>query len=599
MNAIEFNPNLQNLIVSGGTEVLIQDIQHSIEEPNVFTPGEPNYHEQAIVTSISWNKTVPYILASAANNGSIVVWDLKNTKAIFNLKDPNLVSYNFDPFSETSNEAPTANYKIIWSLQVPTQFLISNDNETMTMWDLRKVDTPLISFSDLHSSGVQTCAWCPQDTNIIASSSSDGKTCFFHSETGDMLSEIADGKKYTDIEWSPFHRGLLLGYNTEDELNVLDFSTSTSAAEETDSSYAPKWLSRPLGARFGFGGKLVTFSSNPQEPFKLYQVESVPEVCTRIKQLEEKREKLPLTEIIDTFIENSSKNEIEKMEWVTMRALSTKNFDALFSLLDIDKDSVYSEAERYSGKKKHKPHKTESMNKGQKEGLANLDANQANEFFATLAETSDKRKEEEERKSEASLGPKVVQETVSRNSNWNEGAEGIIKRNLMIGNIEGAAECAMKCGRTAEAFLLALSAQNDKVFEQIKEEFFTHNKDNFVTTVIKGIVDHEIDDLVMDLAQNNWKEGIAYALSYTPKAHIKETVEKIADLMLQKKRDANSAIICYMISRNIQKVAELWKLRTETIMKKKPQHKYAILLNYAEKITFYRLATGIQDNSSH
>jgi hypothetical protein len=90
---------------------------------------------------------------------------------------------------------------------------------------------------------------------------------------------------------------------------------------------------------------------------------------------------------------------------------------------------------------------------------------------------------------------------------------------------------------------LALSAPNDKIFEQIKEEFFTNNKDNFVNTVIKGIVDHEIDDLVMDLAQNNWKEGIAYALSYTSKANIKETVEKIADHMLQKKRDVNSAII--------------------------------------------------------
>jgi len=176
VNDVEFNPNLQNLIASGGSEVLIQDIQHSVEDPNVFTPGEPNYHEQSIVTAISWNKTVPYILASARNNGTVAVWDLKNSKAIFNLKDPNLVSYNFDPYSEGSNEAPTANYKIIWSLQVPTQFLICNDNETMTMWDLRKPDTPVLSLSDLHSSGALSCAWCPQDFNIIASASNDGKT---------------------------------------------------------------------------------------------------------------------------------------------------------------------------------------------------------------------------------------------------------------------------------------------------------------------------------------------------------------------------------------------------------------------------------------
>jgi len=46
---------------------------------------------------VSWNKVVPHILASASHDGKIVVWDLKNSKAIFNFKDPELVSYDYDP----------------------------------------------------------------------------------------------------------------------------------------------------------------------------------------------------------------------------------------------------------------------------------------------------------------------------------------------------------------------------------------------------------------------------------------------------------------------------------------------------------------------
>jgi hypothetical protein len=46
-------------------------------------------------------------------------------------------------------------------------------------------------------------------------------------------------------------------------------------------------------------------------------------------------------------------------------------------------------------------------------------------------------------------------ETVSKNVNWNEGAEKMIKRNLLIGNLQYAAEVALKCGRTAEALLIA------------------------------------------------------------------------------------------------------------------------------------------------
>ena len=48
-----------------------------------------------------------------------------------------------------------------------------------------------------------------------------------------------------------------------------------------------------------------------------------------------------------------------------------------------------------------------------------------------------------------------ITETISKNSNWDEGAEGIIKRNLLVGNLEFAAEVALKSGRTVEAFLIA------------------------------------------------------------------------------------------------------------------------------------------------
>jgi len=49
----------------------------------------------------------------------------------------------------------------------------------------------------------------------------------------------------------------------------------------------------------------------------------------------------------------------------------------------------------------------------------------------------------------------LVTETISRNVNWDEGAEGIIKQNLLVGNLEYAAEVALKAGRTAEALLIA------------------------------------------------------------------------------------------------------------------------------------------------
>lgn len=63
-------------------------------------------------------------------------------------------------------------------------------------------------------------------------------------------------------------------------------------------------------------------------------------------------------------------------------------------------------------------------------------------------------------------------ETVSKNANWNEGPEKMIKKSLMIGNLEYAAELALKCGRTAEALLIAEQG-SEELYEAIKQQFFS------------------------------------------------------------------------------------------------------------------------------
>ena len=92
VTSIEFNPNKKNLLASGGSEVLIQDISQNIKQPTVFKPGLPNHHEGSRITAISWNRVVNYILASASENGKIVVWDLKQNKPIFNFTEPSQLS---------------------------------------------------------------------------------------------------------------------------------------------------------------------------------------------------------------------------------------------------------------------------------------------------------------------------------------------------------------------------------------------------------------------------------------------------------------------------------------------------------------------------
>ena len=65
----------------------------------------------------------------------------------------------------------------------------------------------------------------------------------------------------------------------------------------------------------------------------------------------------------------------------------------------------------------------------------------------------------------------MVQETISRNTNWDEGSESIIKQNLLIGELEYAAQVALKGGRSTEALLIAM-ADGPELFEKIKSDYF-------------------------------------------------------------------------------------------------------------------------------
>ena len=143
----EFNPHKKNLLASGGSEVLIQDIQGSLKQPNMYKPGMPNFHQGSRITSISWNRIVPHILASASEDGKIVVWDLKVSKSIFNFTEPtqdqaqdNYFDYYANNERPESQQPKLRETSIVWNPEIPTQFLVANDddqNPSFNVWDLR------------------------------------------------------------------------------------------------------------------------------------------------------------------------------------------------------------------------------------------------------------------------------------------------------------------------------------------------------------------------------------------------------------------------------------------------------------------------------
>lgn len=56
----------------------------------------------------------------------------------------------------------------------------------------------------------------------------------------------------------------------------------------------------------------------------------------------------------------------------------------------------------------------------------------------------------------------------------------MIKRNLLIGNFQCAAECALKVGRTAEAFIIAQMG-GPEMLDDIQRRYFDMQKDPYLS----------------------------------------------------------------------------------------------------------------------
>lgn len=86
VSGLQFNPHKDSshLLASGGSdsEVYVMSLERP-DQPAAFIPAPPpnNTKHTADITKVAWNTQVAHILASAAQNGSCIVWDLRQKKA--------------------------------------------------------------------------------------------------------------------------------------------------------------------------------------------------------------------------------------------------------------------------------------------------------------------------------------------------------------------------------------------------------------------------------------------------------------------------------------------------------------------------------------
>jgi len=319
---LDFNPNQPNLLASGGpnSEIFIWDVGNPTA-PKTYTPGA-KVSAESDITCVEWNKKVQHILASTAFNGVTTVWDLRAKRPLLTFSDPN---------KKLRCRAMT------WNPAEPTQLATASEDDSLPviqLWDLRNTFSPT-KYLEGHTKGIWSLSWSAMDTNLLLSCGKGNEVFCWNVETAKVRCQVETTNSWnSQVEWSPCVPAVLATCSMEGQVKVFSLHDPTPKAvpsrgslKNVDFSAPPKWLKRPAGAAFGFGGKLASFSSNPGEGARTVVVRTIITDQTfvdRAQRLEDALKSNDCKPFCEEKINNSA-DEQEKAEWSLLKVLFGSN----------------------------------------------------------------------------------------------------------------------------------------------------------------------------------------------------------------------------------------------------------------------------------
>ncbi|XP_045139961.1 protein transport protein Sec31A isoform X9 [Echinops telfairi] len=580
VRALDVNIFQTNLVASGAneSEIYIWDLN------NFATPMTPGAKTQPLedISCIAWNRQVQHILASANPSGRATVWDLRKNEPVIKVSDH-------------SNRMHCSG--LAWHPDVATQMVLASEDDRLPviqMWDLRFASSPLRVLEN-HARGVLAVAWSMADPELLLSCGKDAKILCSNPHTGEVLYELPTNTQWCfDIQWCPRNPAVLSAASFDGRISVYSImggSTDELRQKQVDklsSSFGnldpfgtgqvlpplqipqqsaqhsivlplkkpPKWIRRPVGASFSFGGKLVTFENVKvlsqqgaeqlqHHPVFISQVVTEKEFLSRSDQLQQVVQSQGFVTYCQKKIE-ASQTEFEKNVWSFLKV----NFED-------DSRGKYLELLGYR-----------KENLGKEIALALNEVDGPDVALKDSDQVAQSDGEESPAAEEQLLGERIKEEKQESeflpsaggtfNISVSGDIDGLITQALLTGNFESAVDLCLHDNRMADAIILAI-AGGQELLARTQKKYFAKSQSK-ITRLITAVVMKNWKEIVESCDLKNWREALAAVLTYAKPDefsalcdHLGARLESEGDSLLQ-----TQACLCYICAGNVEKLVACW-----------------------------------------
>uniref|UniRef100_A0A8C9QQW8 Protein transport protein Sec31A n=1 Tax=Spermophilus dauricus TaxID=99837 RepID=A0A8C9QQW8_SPEDA len=501
VRALDFNPFQGNLLASGASnsEIFIWDL-NNLSVP--MTPGCKSQQPLEDVKALSWNRQVQHILSSAHPSGKAVVWDLRKNEPIIKVSD---------------HSSRMHCSGLAWHPDIATQLVLCSEDDRLPviqLWDLRFASSPL-KVLESHSRGILSVSWSQADAELLLSSSKDNQILCWNLGNNEVVYKLPTQSSWClDVQWCPRNPPVFSAASFDGWISlysVMGRSWEVQHMVQADKvpehvaqaslipplKKPPKWIKRPSGVSFAFGGKLVTFglSSTPAQ--------ELPQPCPRlvfisqvITESEFLMRSLELQEALGSgnlmkYCQNKSQQALlpcEKMLWQFLKVTLEQDSRIKFlKLLGYNKDELLEKVTTWLKR---------------------------------------------------DLGP--AESPQPKKDNFNSNRQQVFCSQASKHTTEDAS--------ASSAFFDELVPQNMTPWEIP------------ITELLSCVVQKNWKDLVCACSLKNWREALALLLTYSGPEKFPELCDMLGTRMEQEGGRAltSEATLCYVCSGNVERLVECW-----------------------------------------
>lgn len=598
IKALQFNPFRPELLATAGAkgELYITDLNNV---DTAFRLGSSAARADDI-EALDWNKKVPHILVTGSSGGFVTVWDVKAKKESLTL----------------NNLGRKAVSAVAWDPDVPTRLMtaIPNDQDPLILvWDLRNSNAPERTLKG-HDQGVLSLSWCRQDGNILLSCGKDNRTLCWNPHTGQLLGEFSVVTNWVfQTRFHPHNASLFATASFDGKVTIQTLQNTNAAAQEPAANQAldgedffakaqsqpqgptfslpqaPKWMKRPTGVSFGFGGKLVYFSADAQSKSKVtvstFAIDS--SVGTATEEFEKSLEGGDLVNFCETKI-SSAKTEEEKADWTVIETLISGNArKKLVEYLGFSDTPAPTEDEKIEVNGTAAPKDDASFFDNPED-----DSN----FLSSLAATKGTR----------------TNNPFQMYTGEESEADKKITRALLLGSFEKALDICLKENRLSDAFMIAICG-GQKCIDKAQAAYFKRKSDgpNYLR-LLASVVGKNLWDVVHNADLKDWKEVMATICTFADQAEFPDLCEALGDRLEEAISSGSEsttfrkdASFCYLAGSKLEKVVvnwaqELQESESAGIEQAESDTSFSVhaksLQDFIEKVTVFRQATAFKDS---